>query len=264
MNDRRVVVVIDGDEEVRSSLRATLGEAGFEVHCAATGESGVALVRAKRPDTVTLDLVLPDTDGYDVLRRIREFSHTYILIITARDDLRATLKGFDAGADDYMVKPIRPRELRARVDGMLRRPRQLTVPPIVTPREPPLVSPLLRTAQQVPLISPARGYEHKGLELDCTTRAATLGGRALQLTRTEFDLLHILLERGSGVVTKAELVGRLGLVKRESGNHEGVIGTRDPGRIIETHIGNLRRKLGDDARKPRWLKTVRGSGYTLA
>ncbi|MDQ1059608.1 two-component system OmpR family response regulator [Arthrobacter globiformis] len=290
MNDRRVVVVIDMDEEVRSSLQATLGEGGFEVHCAATGESGVALVRAMQPDTVTLDLVLPDTDGYDVLRRIREFSHTYILIITARRDLRATLKGFDAGADDYMVKPIRPRELRARVDGMLRRPRQLTVPPIVTPREPPLVSPRLQTATtekpaQDPALAqgltavhglataegraPDRGYEcsykHKGLELDCVTRAATLGGRTLQLTRTEFDLLHILLERGSGVVTKAELVGLLGLVRREPGNPEvGVAGTRDPGRIIETHVGNLRRKLGDDARKPRWLKTVRGSGYTLA
>ena len=287
MNDRRVVVVIDRDEEVRSLLRATLGEAGFEVHCAATGESGVALVRAKQPDTVTLDLALPDTDGYDVLRRIREFSHTYILIITARSGLRATLRGFDAGADDYMVKPVRPRELRARVDGMLRRPRQLTVPPIVTPREPPLMSPRLRGS-----VAPVRGlrpvktsalaevpsaaqdfsadraygnsYEHKGLELDYAARAATIGGRTLQLTRTEFDLLHILLQRGSGVVTKTELVGLLGLMTRDSGPDGGTAGTRDPGRIIETHIGNLRRKLGDDARKPRWLKTVRGSGYTLA
>lgn len=284
MNDRRVVVVIEQDEEARSVLRATLGEAGFEVHCAATGEAGVALVRARQPDTVTLDLLLPDMDGYEVLRRIREFSHTYILIVTAQSDLRATLKGFDAGADDYMVKPIRPRELRARVDGMLRRPWQLTVPPIVTPREPPLVSPRLRRPQPVPVLQPVpvaaqapglssaapspaagQGYEHKGLELDGATRAATLGGRALPLTRTEFDLLHILLQRGSGVVTKAELVGLLGLVKREAGNQDGgAAGTRDPGRIIETHIGNLRRKLGDDARQPRWLKTVRGSGYTLA
>jgi DNA-binding response OmpR family regulator len=293
MNDRRVVVVIDRDEEVRSVLRTTLGDAGFEVHCAATGESGVALVRAKRPDTVTLDLALPDTDGYDVLRRIREFSHTYILIITARSGLRATLRGFDAGADDYMVKPIRPRELRARVDGMLRRPRQLTVPPIVTPREPPLMSPRLRgSVRPVPGLRPVKSpalaaprlqdsappaaqdlaadrgygnsYEHKGLELDYAARAATIGGRTLQLTRTEFDLLHILLQRGTGVVTKTELVGLLGLVKRKSGPDGGVTGSRDPGRIIETHIGNLRRKLGDDARKPRWLKTVRGSGYTLA
>jgi DNA-binding response OmpR family regulator len=111
----------------------------------------------------------------------------------------------------------------------------------------------------------ASGYEHKGLAIDCASRAASLGGRALHLTRTEFDLLHILLQRGTTVVTKAELVGLLGLVKGESGKAEaGRPGPRDSGRIIETHIGNLRRKLGDDARKPRWLKTVRGSGYTLA
>jgi DNA-binding response OmpR family regulator len=286
MNDRRVVVVIDRDEEVRSVLRTTLGDAGFEVHCAGTGEAGLALVRAKQPDTVTLDLVLPDIGGYEVLRRIREFSHTYILIITARSGLGATLKGFDAGADDYMVKPIRPRELRARVDGMLRRPRQLTVPPIVTPREAPLISPRLRApakAKTVPApvlagglavaqglqvaldLPAARAFEHNGLEINSATRAATLGGRALQLTRTEFDLLLILLQRGSGVVSKAELVGLLGLEKREAGTMGGSnAGARDTGRIIETHVGNLRRKLGDDARQPRWLKTVRGSGYTLA
>ncbi|HKS01012.1 MAG TPA: response regulator transcription factor [Arthrobacter sp.] len=289
MNDRRVVVVIERDEDVRALLRATLGEAGFEVHCAASGESGLELVRAKQPDTVTMDLTLPDMGGYDVLRRIREFSHTYILVVTARRDLRATLKAFDAGADDYMIKPVRPRELRVRVDGMLRRPRELTVPPILTPREPPLVSPRLRSsapsrpvrpqiAGVVPVLAAGQdlsaptaptGYEHNGLAIDCAARAATLGGRALQLTRTEFDLLHILLQRGTGVVTKAELVGLLGLVKRDGGDADGggdntAAGTRDPGRIIETHIGNLRRKLGDDARQPRWLRTVRGAGYTLA
>lgn len=282
MNDRRVVVVIERDEEVRSLLRATLGEAGFEVHCAGTGEAGLALVRAKQPDTVTLDLALPDMGGFEVLRRIREFSHTYILVVTARNDLGMTLRAFDAGADDYMVKPVRPRELRVRVDGMLRRPRELTLPPILTPREPPLVSPRLRAPRAVPRPVraftvahghsvaqdlPPRAYEHKGLTIDCAARAATLGGRALQLTRTEFDLLHILLQRGSGVVTKAELVSLLGVVKRDEGNSNldgGGAGTKDPGRIIETHISNLRRKLGDDARKPRWLKTVRGSGYTLA
>jgi DNA-binding response OmpR family regulator len=145
---------------------------------------------------------------------------------------------------------------------MLRRPRELTIPPILTPREPPLVSPRLRAS--------AKAYEHKGLAINAATRAATLGGEALQLTRTEFDLLHILLQRGSGVVTKAELVALLGLVKREASAGDGgasdggTAGTRDPGRIVETHIGNLRRKLGDDARQPRWLRTVRGAGYTLA
>lgn len=256
MNDRRVVVVIEQDEEVRALLRATLGDAGFEVHFAATGESGIELVRAKQPDTVTLDVVLPDMNGYEVARRIREFSHTFIIILTARNDLRATIRGFDAGADDYIVKPIRPRELRARVDGMLRRPRRLrTAVPVRT--APVSIPPVLATAGST--------YEHNGLRIDSATRAATLGDRSLALTRTEFDLLRILLERGKGVVTKAELAALLGLVRQEALQPGAAdAGTRDPGRIIEAHVGNLRRKLGDDARRPRWLKTVRGSGYTLA
>lgn len=271
MNDRRVVVVIEQDEEVRALLRATLGDAGFEVHFAATGESGVELVRAKRPDTVTLDVVLPDMNGYEVARRIREFSRTYIIILTARSDLRATIKGFDAGADDYIVKPIRPRELRARVDGMLRRPRQLrTAAPVRTASqsEPRLAPPSAAAAATGAAASTATArstYEHKGLRIDSATRAASIGGESLALTRTEFDLLHILLERGTGVVTKAELAALLGLMQGEavqSGTADS--GTHDAGRIIEAHMGNLRRKLGDDARQPRWLKTVRGSGYTLA
>jgi DNA-binding response OmpR family regulator len=277
MNDRRVVVVIEKDEEVRALLRATLGDAGFQVHFAATGAAGIELVRAKQPDTVTLDVVLPDINGYEVARRIREFSHTYIIMLTARSSLRATIRGFDAGADDYIVKPIRPRELRARIDGMLRRPRRLrTVAPVPAsaPLAPVSVLPVVATAGSTATAAPGTAgstatagssYEHKGLRIDSATRAASIGGRSLALTRTEFDLLRILLERGSGVVTKTELAGLLGLVQQEAAQPgAAAAGTRDPGRLIEAHVGNLRRKLGDDARRPRWLKTVRGSGYTLA
>lgn len=278
MNDRRVVVVIEQDAEARALLRATLGEAGFEVHCAENGQAGIALVRAKEPDTVTLDVVLPDMDGYEVARRIREFSHTYLLILTAHSDLAATVKGFDAGADDYMVKPIRPRELRIRLDGMLRRPRQLQTEPRVlagaaavgmqerdgllgAPPGAGLADVLGSAGSTVPDGAASR-YEHKGLQIDRMTRGASIEGRSLELTRTEFDLLHILLERGTGTVSKVELASLLGLVTQDQADLEnsGLIA----GRLIEAHISNLRRKLGDDARTPRWLKTVRGAGYTLA
>lgn len=284
MNDRRVVVVIEQDEEVRALLRATLGGAGFEVHSAETGKAGIALVRAKEPDTVTLDVVLPDMDGYEVARRIREFSHTYLLVLTAHSDLAATVMGFDAGADDYMVKPIRPRELRVRLDGMLRRPRQLRTEPRVLAgamaagvqeQDPVLAAPSgaglpagdglaagLGPAGSVVRGGVASRYEHKGLQIDSLTRGASVEGRPLELTRTEFDLLRILLERGAGTVSKVELASLLGLAKQDVGG----LGSGGPsaGRIIEAHVSNLRRKLGDDARSPKWLKTVRGAGYTLA
>ncbi|WP_457974119.1 response regulator transcription factor [Arthrobacter sp. D1-17] len=247
MDERRVVVVIEPDRDVRALLYATLGDAGFEVFSAASGEEGIALVRAKQPDTVMLDMGLPDMEGVEAARRIRKFSHAYLLVVSASSDLAATVEAFDAGADDYVVKPIRPRELRVRVDGMLRRPPKLILPPIVTPRVPPAVSPRdLR-------------LQHNGLEVNAVTRSVRLAGRPLELTRTEFDLLHIILRQGKRVVTKAELARHLQLEDLGPGRPRKV----DPDRVIEVHIGNLRRKLGDNARSPKWLKTVRGLGYTL-
>lgn len=247
MDDRRVVVLIEPDKDASALLCSTLGEAGFDVFSAESGETGIALVLAKQPDTVMLDMGLPDMDGLAAARRIRRFSHAYLLVLSSDCDLGATVQAFDAGADDYLVKPIRPRELRVRVDGMLRRPRQLIIPPVVTPRVPPVVSP--RTLR----------LRHNGLEVDAVTRCVRLAGQTLNLTRTEFDLLHIILERGKRVVTKAELADQLQLEDLGPGRPRKV----DTDRVIEVHIGNLRRKLGDDARSPKWLKTVRGLGYTL-
>ncbi|GAA1269316.1 response regulator transcription factor [Arthrobacter pascens] len=245
MNDRRVVVVIEQDQEVCALLCATLGEAGFEVHCSDNGEAGLALVRAKQPDTVTLNAVLPDADGLEVARRIREFSHAYLLVVSASSDLAATVQAFDAGADDYLVTPLRPRELRVRVDGMLRRPRQLR--------------PEHRELSETVAEAVTRCLEHNGLEVDAVARSVRLAGRTLELTKTEFDLLLIILEQGKRVVTKAELARHLQLEDLGPGRPRKV----DTDRVIEVHIGNLRRKLGDDARSPKWLKTVRGLGYTL-
>lgn len=247
MDECRVVVVIEPDQDAAALLCSTLGEAGFDVFSTDSGEAGIALVRAKQPDTVTLNAKLPDMDGLEAARRIRRSSNAYLLIFSISNDLAATVDAFDAGADDYVVMPIRPREIRVRVDAMLRRPRQLVIPPIVTPRVPPLVSPRSRRLQ------------HNGLEVDAVTRSVRLAGRTLALTRTEFELLHIILEQGKRVVTKAELAQHLQLEDLAPGRPRKV----DTDRVIEVHIGNLRRKLGDDARSPKWLKTVRGLGYTL-
>ncbi len=123
MGEPGVAVVIEDDEDVRNLVDAILKEAGFVVHSAATGREGVEVVRDKRAAVVTLDVGLPDMDGHEVLRRIRQFSDAYVVMLTARRDEPDTLTAFLTGADDYVKKPFLPRELRARVTAMMRRPR---------------------------------------------------------------------------------------------------------------------------------------------
>src|SRR6478609_6923114 len=128
MTDMGVAVVVEDDEDVRNLVEAVLSQAGFEVHSAAGGREGVDVVRARDASVVTLDVGLPDIDGFEVLRRIRQFSDAYVVMLTARTDELDTLTAFHTGADDFLAKPFRPRELRARVGAMMRRPRQTAVP----------------------------------------------------------------------------------------------------------------------------------------
>src|SRR6478609_3969543 len=140
MTDMGVAVVVEDDEDVRNLVEAVLSQAGFEVHSAAGGREGVDVVRARDASVVTLDVGLPDIDGFEVLRRIRQFSDAYVVMLTARTDELDTLTAFHTGADDFLAKPFRPRELRARVGAMMRRPRHdiqtalaaLTVPEAAT------------------------------------------------------------------------------------------------------------------------------------
>src|SRR3954451_15724921 len=117
----RVAVVIEDDADIRNLLEAILAQAGFTCHVAVDGASGIDAVREHQPILTTLDISLPGIDGFEVARRIRAFSSTYIVILSARDEEIDTLMGLDAGADDYLTKPFRPRELRARIEAMLRR-----------------------------------------------------------------------------------------------------------------------------------------------
>jgi two-component system OmpR family response regulator len=118
-----VAVVIEDDDDVRNLLDAVLQQAGFEVHSAGTGRDGVDVARQRRANVITLDVGLPDIDGFEVLRRIRQFSDAYVVMLTGRGEELDTITALQGGADDYIVKPFRPRELRARISAMLRRPR---------------------------------------------------------------------------------------------------------------------------------------------
>ncbi|WAH95881.1 response regulator transcription factor [Arthrobacter sp. MMS18-M83] len=251
MSEPGVAVVIEDDEDVRNLVDAILKEAGFVVHSAATGREGVEVVRDHHASVVTLDVGLPDMDGHEVLRRIRQFSDAYVVMLTARRDEPDTLTAFLTGADDYVKKPFLPRELRARVTAMMRRPRA----------EAGLA---LREEDRGGHYASSDGanqavIKHNGLALNYKSRTATLQGSALTLTRSEFDLLLDLLRAKGEVRTRADLV------KASRGDYyddDAYISESDE-RAVETHIGNLRRKLREDPQSPRFFQTVRGVGYRL-
>ena len=246
MNEPRVGLVIEDDHDIRELVRVVLSQAGFDVHVATSGADGVKAARELQPLVITLDLGLPDIDGFEVARQVREFSEAYIVMLTARAEELDTLMGLESGADDYLTKPFRPRELRARIAAMMRRPRFTNE---VAHRA---------AAQERP--EEGQFFRHNGLEFNHQTRTVLVDGQELHLTPTEFDLLLSLLEGGRVVRTKADLVKRL----RNEPYDVGSYTSESDERAIEVHMGNLRKKLGDNAQNPRWVQTVRGVGYRLA
>jgi two-component system OmpR family response regulator len=251
--DPGIAVVIEDDLDVRNLLSTVLTQSGFVVHAAAEGRSGVEAVKEHNPTLVTLDVGLPDIDGYEVLRRIRGFSDCYVIMLTAHDEEIDTLTALQAGADDYVTKPFRPRELRARIAAMLRRPRNGPT------SEEPTTTAAPPAEEAAPPARPDSLLRHNGLVLDKDTRTVSVRGEELVLTRSEFDLLHELLRSAGAVRTKGDLVR---VVRGQYYRTDTYISEADE-RAIEVHIGNLRRKLGEDPRSPRWLMTVRGVGYRL-
>ncbi|WP_080754888.1 response regulator transcription factor [Clavibacter michiganensis] len=288
MDSGRVALVIEDDGDIRQLLEVVLRQGGFEVHSAGTATEGVRLAAEVAPDVITLDVGLPDFDGFEAARRIRLTSDAYIVMLTAQGEEVDTLLGLEAGADDYVVKPFRPRELRARISAMMRRPRGGDAQPAPTTPAADTPAPVAGTADAdadadepvqpaafatTTVVSPALPAEavpadddrdadvlrHNGLELDEGTRHVTVDGEPVDLTRTEFDLLASILASGGRVRTKGDLVRDI-----RSGSYAVASSTEPEERAVEVHLGNLRRKLHDDPRQARWIQTVRGVGYRLA
>ncbi len=219
------VLIVDDETPIVDLVRGYLEREGYVVESATDGPSAVEAVRTSAPDLVILDVMLPGLDGIEVCRQIRTFSDAYVLMLTARGEEIDRIMGLTVGADDYLVKPFSPRELVARVKALLRRPRLST-----------------DTEASVP----------SGLELDAARRVIRVDGTTVDLTALEFDLLGVLA-RDPGVV-----VGRQSLLDRVWG--PGFLGDDH---LVDVHIGNLRKKLGDDPGQPRFIETVRGVGYRL-
>ena len=222
-------LIIEDAPEVVLLLRETLRQAGFDAVGATSGAQGLRLAQQIQPDLITLDLTLPDIDGLEVCRRLRTTTNAYIIMLTARADEADRLVGLELGADDYVLKPFSPRELRARVGAMFRRPR------LADPRASAEQTPLLRAGELV---------------VNQESREATLDGRAVRLTRTEFDLLVVFMTRPRRVWERAALARHVWHTDWPGSDH-----------VIDVHVANLRRKLGDSAQSGRWVRTVRGVGY---
>jgi len=242
--DPHLAVVIEDDPDIRALISEVLIQGGFSVRSASTGADGIALVREADPVVTTLDVSMPGMDGFETARRLREISATYLVMISARSEEIDVLQGLQAGADDYIVKPFRPRELRARIEAMLRRPRiHAGVAAAPAPvHAPPAEDPWL---------------EHAGLRLQAEQRTVMVEGESLDLTRSEFDLLCELMGSGRRVLSKQQL----SLAIRGE-RHSDYVSEHDL-RAVEVHMANLRRKLGESATEPRWIETVRGVGYRL-
>jgi len=257
VTDTRVAVVIEDDDDIRALVADVLEQGGFEVHTASAGLPGVELVRNHNPMVTTLDVSMPGMDGFETAKRIRAISDTYLMMLTARTDEIDTLQGLQTGADDYLTKPFRPRELRARVEAMMRRPRIMPSAPAPAP-VPSTPAPSVPVAA-TPAEDEADGWlEHKGLRAHPEMHLAQLHGQDLELTPSEFDILVDLLGAGRRVVSKTELVRTL---HDEHGS--GAYVSEHDLRAIEVHLANLRRKLGESATAPLWIETVRGVGYRL-
>lgn len=239
MDSRHRALVVDDDDDIRDLLVLVLEQAGIEVHSAATGAEALEVVRELDPDLVTLDLTLPDMDGTDVCRQIRSFSDAYIVMITGRSEEIDRLVGLEVGADDYLAKPFSPREVRARAEAFLRRPR---------------LGAAVRTGQPTEPDGPPAGSDDVhaggGLVLHPGKHSASLDGAAIPLTPAEVDLLAALAARPGHAWTRGELVRAV---------WQGEFIESDF--LVDVHIGNLRRKLKRAGADREWITTVDGTGY---
>jgi DNA-binding response OmpR family regulator len=220
------VLLIEDDARIRHLLRLALAQEGFTIHEAPTGEEGLEAVTELELDLVCLDLMLPGTDGFQVCRDIRRDSDVPIVLVTARTDSHDVVGGLEAGADDYISKPFRVPELAARIRALLRR------------------------ADGARLRDRVRAGD---VEILARDGLVMRGGKPVALTRTEFRLLCQLAEEPGRVLSREDLLDRVW-----GCDYFG------DSRLVDVHIGRLRRKVESDPREPQVVLTMRGLGYRLA
>jgi two-component system, OmpR family, KDP operon response regulator KdpE len=226
MSNARRILVCDDEPQVVRALKVVLQEAGFEVIPTATAAEALDQAAVRPPEAAIIDLVLPDQDGIEVTRRLREWSQIPVLVLSAIGEEEQKVRALEAGADDYVTKPFASRELIARLEASLRR---------------------VEPEPQEPVISV------DGLEVDFAGRTVKQGGKEVHLTPIEYDLLRVLLQNRGRLMTHRALLVEVWGPAYESDTQ-----------TLRTHIANLRRKIEPDGRRPRYIRTDPGVGYRFA
>jgi two-component system, OmpR family, phosphate regulon response regulator OmpR len=225
----QTLLIIDDDSRLSDMLTEYLGAAGFDVSCAGTGEGGIALAERQQPSAIILDVMLPDLDGFDVLRRLRRNGDIPVLMLTAKGDDLDRIVGLEIGADDYLAKPFNPRELVARIKAILRRGRAAGEAD---------VKDVLRFGR---------------LTIDRASRQVRVGDQHASMTSHQFDLLMAMADHAGRVLSRDQLMD---FVRGEE------LDAFD--RSIDVHISRIRAVIEDDPKEPRRIITVRGAGYVFA
>jgi len=222
------ILIVEDDPNTSALVSTYLEREGFKTFAAYDGAEAIRVARLKKPGFIILDIMLPETDGWEVCRELRKFSDVPILMLTAREEEIDRVLGLSLGADDYVVKPFSPRELVERVKAILRR-----------------IHPAPRKEQSI--------YAFGSIVLDPARHKVTVDGHPVNLTGSEFKLLQTLMAAPGRVFSRNELLDKF------YDHGETVVD-----RVIDVHIGKLRQKLGDNPAEPQYILTVRGFGYAFA
>jgi DNA-binding response OmpR family regulator len=224
----QTVLVVDDEEAIAEAVRARLESEGYRVLVAFDGPQALETAESEHPDLVVLDLMLPGMDGLEVCRELQRERWVPVLMLTAKTEEADKVAGFAVGADDYLTKPFSLRELAVRVRAILRRVERIEQPP------------------------PSEPITRGGLAIDPPRRRAAVDGSDVQLTPLEFEILLTLAREPGVVFTREQLMDR-------------VWGYRDyaGGRVVDSHVARIRRKLGEDGNEPRFIRTVHGIGYAF-
>lgn len=225
--DAQHIMVVEDDASLAQWIGDFLIDNGYAVTVANRGDEAVDLIREDEPALVILDINLPKKNGFEVCREVREFYHKPVLMLTARGDENDEVFGIEAGANDYLIKPVRPRALLARVQSML------------APGDRPLGSTSVR--------------EYGRFKIDADSRTVWIDDKTIEVSTHEFDVLWLLTENAGVVMSRDDLVNALRGIEYDGFN-----------RSVDVLISRLRKKLGDSSQKPRKIKTIWGKGYMFA